>query len=152
MHAHSPHAHRRLRGLSFRQTLLVAFLVIAALLGGAAVQALLALEHVAQKSRDAARDAVRLTESAQRLAERTVAMERSARQFLVLDDGLLRDRYQATWQEARATQDVVAAAMAGRIHNPTLLMGAFAANVARANGWNDLRPADSPWEVHPKVS
>jgi ADP-ribose pyrophosphatase len=48
--------------------------------------------------------------------------------------------------------DVVAAAMAGRIHNPTLLMGAFAANVARANGWNDLRPADSPWEVHPKVS
>ena len=47
---------------------------------------------------------------------------------------------------------LVAAAMAGRIHNPTLLMGAFAANVARANGWNDLRPADSPWEVHPKVS
>lgn len=113
MHAHAPHAHRRLRGLSFRQSLLAAFLVITALLGGAAVQALMALEHVAQQSRDAARNAVRLNDSAQRLAERTVAMERSARQFLVLDDDSLRERYEATWHEARATQDVISAAMPG---------------------------------------
>lgn len=111
MHALAPHAHRRLRGLSFRQSLLAAFLVITVLLGGAAVQALLALEHVARQSREAAHNAVRLTESAQRLAERTVAMERSARQFLVLDDDSLRERYQSAWQEARATQDVIAATM-----------------------------------------
>lgn len=111
MHAHAPPAHRRLRGLSFRQSLLAAFLVITALLGGAAVQALLALEHVARQSREAAHHAVRLTESAQRLAERTVAMERSARQFLVLDDASLRERYQAAWQEALATQDVIAKAL-----------------------------------------
>ena len=111
MHTQSLPALRRLRGLSFRQSLLAAFLVIAALLGGAAVQALLTLEHVAKQSRAVAHNAVRLTENVQRLAERTVAMERSARQFLVLDDDGLRERYQAAWQEARATQEVIASAM-----------------------------------------
>lgn len=107
MHAQAPPGHRRLRGLSFRQSLLAAFLVITVLLGGAAVQALRTLEHVAQQGRAAALNAVRLTENAQRLAERTVAMERSARQFLVLADAGLRQRYESAWQEARATQDVI---------------------------------------------
>lgn len=44
--------------------------------------------------------------------------------------------------------DVVTSAMAGRIHNPTLLMGAFAAVTARARDWQGLRPADAPWPVH----
>jgi two-component system, NtrC family, sensor histidine kinase GlrK len=69
MHTQSLPALRRLRGLSFRQSLMAAFLVIAALLGGAAVQALLTLEHVAKQSRAVSHNAVRLTESAQRLAE-----------------------------------------------------------------------------------
>lgn len=97
-----------LRGLSFRQCLLAAFLLIAAALGGAAAQAMLALEHVALQGREASQDAAVLTAQVQRLAERTVAMERSARQFLVLDDPGLRERFDAAWQDARATQAVLA--------------------------------------------
>ncbi|HSW03665.1 sensor histidine kinase [Aquabacterium sp.] len=102
-------------GLSFRQWLLAAFLLITALLGGAAIQVLLTLEQTARRSRDTAGEAVGLTENAQRLAERTVAMERSARQFLVLDDASLRERYHATWLDARATLQSLADALA---HTP----------------------------------
>jgi two-component system, NtrC family, sensor histidine kinase GlrK len=103
-----------LRGLSFHQCLLAAFLLITALLGGAAAQAMFALEHVAVQGRQASLDAAALTAQVQRLAERTVAMERSARQFLVLDDASLRDRYQAAWQDAQATQSVLADLMRDR--------------------------------------
>jgi two-component system sensor histidine kinase GlrK len=107
-------AWQRLRGLSFHQCLLAAFLLITALLGGAAAQAMLALEHVAVQGRQASQDAAALTAQGQRLAERTVAMERSARQFLVLDDASLRDRYEAAWQDAKATQSVLAELMPDR--------------------------------------
>jgi len=100
-------ARQRLRGLSFHQCLLAAFLLITAVLGGAAAQAMFALEHVALQGRQASQDAAALTAQGQRLAERTVAMERSARQFLVLDDAGLRDRYQAAWVDAKATQSVL---------------------------------------------
>src|SRR5450830_992832 len=91
-----------LPGLSFRQLLLAAFLLIAALLSGTSVHALFTLERMSAHSRETAGQAVRLTEQAQRLAERTVAMERSARQFLVLDDPAFRDRYAEAWQQARS--------------------------------------------------
>lgn len=107
-------AWQRLRGLSFHQCLLAAFLLITALLGGAAAQAMFALEHVALQGREASQDAADLSAQVQRLAERTVAMERSARQFLVLDDAGLRERFQAAWADARATQ----AALAGRLREP----------------------------------
>lgn len=45
--------------------------------------------------------------------------------------------------------DVVAAGLAGRLHNPTLLMSCLAARAAREDGWGSLRPADTPWDVHP---
>jgi two-component system sensor histidine kinase GlrK len=101
-----------LRGLSFRQGLLAVFLLIAAALGGAAAQAMLALEHVALQGREASQDAAALSAQGQRLAERTVAMERSARQFLVLDDAALRERFQAAWADARDTQTALAATLA----------------------------------------
>ena len=66
------------------------------------MQALLTLERLAAHSRQNAQDAVHLTEDAQRLAERTVAMERSARQFLVLNDPAFRQRYQSARQDAQA--------------------------------------------------
>src|SRR5690606_35928673 len=94
-------------GLSFRQCLLAAFLLITALLGGAAVHALLTLEQVAGQSREAARQAVSLTETAQHLAERTVAMERSARQYLVLDDRSFKTRFETAWAEAVAARRVL---------------------------------------------
>lgn len=87
--------------LSFRQLLLAAFLLIAALLGGTSVHALLTLEKLATHSRETAHEAVRLTFNTQRLAERAVAMERSARQFLVLNDPAFRERYLSAWKDAR---------------------------------------------------
>ncbi|HSC79619.1 MAG TPA: HAMP domain-containing sensor histidine kinase [Chitinolyticbacter sp.] len=79
--------------LSFRQLLLVAFLLVGAVLSASSVQVWLSLERMAGHSRESARDAVRLTEAAERLAERTLTMERSARQFLVLDDEAFRQRF-----------------------------------------------------------
>ena len=66
------------------------------------VQALLTLEHLAQLGRETAAQAITLTEQSQRLSERTLAMERSARQFLVLDDPLFRERYASAREEASA--------------------------------------------------
>ena len=99
--------------LSFRQLLLAAFLFITVVLNGASVHALLALEGLAAHSRETARDAVRLTEAAQRLAQNTVAMERSARQFLVLDDPAFRQRYLDAWREAKTTLDALSMALPG---------------------------------------
>ena len=79
-----------------------AFILIAGLLAATSVRALLTLEHLARQGRESARHAVTLTEQSQRLAEQSLAMERSARQFLVLDDPLFRDRYLAAWQQAEA--------------------------------------------------
>ncbi len=87
--------------LSFRQLLLTAFLLIVALLSATSVQALLTLERLASDGRQTAHDAVQLTEDAQRLAERTIAMERSARQFMVLNDPVFRTRYREVWTEAQ---------------------------------------------------
>lgn len=66
------------------------------------VQALLTLEHLAQLGRETAAQAITLTEQSQRLSERTLAMERSARQFLVLDDPVFRERYASAREEAAA--------------------------------------------------
>jgi 8-oxo-dGTP pyrophosphatase MutT (NUDIX family) len=42
--------------------------------------------------------------------------------------------------------DVVGAALAGHLHNPILIMGAFATWTAlNGPGFDTLRPADAPW-------
>ncbi|MES2741646.1 MAG: HAMP domain-containing sensor histidine kinase [Pseudomonadota bacterium] len=87
--------------LSFRQLLFIAFILIAGVLTATSIQALLTLEQLARLGRENAAKAVLLTEQAQRLAERTQAMERSARQFLVLEEPVFRERYFAAWQEAQ---------------------------------------------------
>ena len=84
---------RILSRCSFRQLLLVAFLLIAGLLVATSVRALYTLGGVAAHSRQASRQAVDMTEHIQRLQERTAAMERAARQFLVLDDPIFRTRW-----------------------------------------------------------
>ena len=45
--------------------------------------------------------------------------------------------------------DVRDDALAGRLHNPGLVIGALAACAARDQGWRTLRPADAPWPEHP---
>jgi ADP-ribose pyrophosphatase len=49
-----------------------------------------------------------------------------------------------------ALDDVVDAVLASRVQNPSLVVGALAAQASRARGWSTLRPADSPWPDHPK--
>ncbi|TJZ78725.1 sensor histidine kinase [Chitiniphilus eburneus] len=94
--------------LSFRQLLLVAFLLVGAVLSASSLYVLVTLERLAAHSRESAREAVRLTEAAERLGERTLTMERSARQFLVLDDPVFRQRFLDAWQEARVALDTLA--------------------------------------------
>ena len=82
--------------LSFRQTLLAAFLLIAGLLAAASLGGLFTLERVMAQSRVATASALLLTADARQLAELRVAMERRARQYIVLDDpSLLRGFMQA---------------------------------------------------------
>ncbi|MEY4563592.1 MAG: hypothetical protein RLZZ618_2869 [Pseudomonadota bacterium] len=85
---------------SFRQLLLVAFLLIAALLSAASLQGLFTLEGLLKKSSQGARQAVSLSASSQVMAERSVDMERAARQFLVLGDPGLRQRFDDASREA----------------------------------------------------
>src|ERR1700712_3100700 len=87
---------------SFRQLLLLAFLLIAALLAAMSLRGLYTLDRLLSQSRAAAESAVRLSAGAQQLAERSTTMERSARQYVVLDDPVLRDRYTAAAHEAAA--------------------------------------------------
>jgi two-component system, NtrC family, sensor histidine kinase GlrK len=88
---------------SFRQLLLIAFLLIAALLGGTALRALVILDRLmAQSAQEAAR-ALELNGAAQSLAARTAVMERAARQSLVLNDAVLGRRYAEESRAARTT-------------------------------------------------
>jgi two-component system sensor histidine kinase GlrK len=88
--------------LSFRQTLLAAFLLIAGLLAAASLGGLFTLERVMAQSRVATASALLLTADARQLGELRVAMERSARQYIVLDDpSLLRGFTQASDEASR---------------------------------------------------
>ncbi|MDB5761847.1 MAG: histidine kinase [Herminiimonas sp.] len=98
---------------SFRQLLLVAFLLISGLLVATSVRALFTLESLAAHSRLASRQAVNMTEHLQRLNERTVAMERAARQFLVLDDPIFKERYHEAADQAQQALSAAASAMTG---------------------------------------
>jgi len=87
--------------LSFQQLLLVAFLLIGALLGAAAVRALFSLETLLEQSREGTAQAIALSTSAQSLSERSLTMERAARQSLVLRDSQLRQRFTEAAGNAR---------------------------------------------------
>lgn len=87
---------------SFRQLLLVAFLLIAAVLGATALRAVVVLERLVAQSGDEADRALALNAAVQALAARAAGMERTARQSLVLNDSLLRRRFDEEWRDARA--------------------------------------------------
>jgi len=65
------------------------------------------------------------------------------------------ERHERTDEEAEiefhwiALDDAVAAILAGRLHNPSAVVGILAAAAARADGFAGLRPADAPWPAHP---
>jgi two-component system sensor histidine kinase GlrK len=87
--------------VSFRQLLVVAFLLIAGLLAAASLRALFTLEQLTMQSRDGAARALDLSAAAQSLTERSVAMERTSRQSLVLADRLLRQRFDEAAADAQ---------------------------------------------------
>jgi len=86
---------------SFPQLLLVAFLLIGLLLGAAALRALFSLDTLMAQSRESAAQAIALSTAAQSLSERSLTMERAARQSLVLRDNLLRQRFTEAAGNAR---------------------------------------------------
>lgn len=95
---------------SFRQLLLVAFMLIAALLGGTAWRAVVILERLVAQSGQEADRALALNAAAQALATRTAGMERTARQSLVLNDTPLRRRFDEEWRAARTALQQMAEA------------------------------------------
>ncbi len=65
------------------------------------------------------------------------------------------ERHERTDEEAEiefhwiGLDDAVASVLAGRLHNPSAVVGILAAAAARANAYEGLRPADAPWPAHP---
>lgn len=73
--------------------MLLGFTVIVLLLGGVALHSWMVVESLVKQSRLSSDQAIQLTAAIQELAERSVDIERSARQYLVLDDPLFRQRF-----------------------------------------------------------
>ncbi|BCL75947.1 two-component sensor histidine kinase [Jeongeupia sp. HS-3] len=88
---------------SFRQLLLLAFILAAALLSATSLRALSTLQQAAEQSRSLSDAAVRQTEAVERLNERTQLFERSLRQYLVLDDASFLLRAKNAHQDASDT-------------------------------------------------
>ena len=86
---------------SFQQLLLFAFLLITALLVGVALRSVFQYDALMTQSRDAASRALALSGAAQSLAERSAAMERAGRQSLVLNDAVLRRRFDDAARDAQ---------------------------------------------------
>ncbi len=80
---------------SFRQSMLAGLLLIVAFLGWAGVRGWLLLERFAAQSRANGEIALQLSTSIQELGERTIELERSARQFMVLNDNAVLARFDA---------------------------------------------------------
>ena len=65
------------------------------------------------------------------------------------------ERHERTDEEAEIEfhwiklDDAVESVLAGRLHNPSAVVGILAAAAARADGFAKLRPADAPWPEHP---
>lgn len=91
---------------SFRQLLVVAFLLLAALLAAVSLRGLATLERLLQQSRAGAERTLQLSGHIERLAEHQQTMERASRQFLVLGDPALRETYA---RAANAAASAVAA-------------------------------------------
>lgn len=95
--------------ISFRHGMLVGFAVIVLLLGGAALRSWLLVEQLVGQSRRASEQALQLTAAIQELGERTVDVERSARQYLVVADPVFRQRFDEHLAQSLALVDRLAA-------------------------------------------
>jgi two-component system sensor histidine kinase GlrK len=85
--------------------MLLGFALVVLLLGGAAVQSWLVVERLVDQSRQSSDRAIQLMASVQELGERTVDIERSARQYLVLDNPVFRQRFDEHLTQSLAVVD-----------------------------------------------
>ena len=122
---------------SFRQLLLMAFLLIALLLGGTALRAVVILDRLMAQSADEAARSLELSAAAQSLAAHVTAMERAARQSLILNDRVLRGRADEEARGAQAALDRLGASglAPGQI-------GPWRARLAGITG-----QLDGPWDT-----
>ncbi|MCY7317095.1 MAG: HAMP domain-containing histidine kinase [Rubrivivax sp.] len=97
---------------SFRQLLVVAFLLLTALLAAVSLRGLSTLERLLQQSRAGAERTLQLSGHIERLGEHHVTMERAARQYLVLGDSALRSTYQRAATAAVGAVDALAGEVA----------------------------------------
>jgi two-component system, NtrC family, sensor histidine kinase GlrK len=88
--------------ISFRQAMLAGFVAIVLLLGGMALHSWLVVEHFVDRSRHGNELALQLTASIQELGDSTIDVERSARQFLVLGDASVRQRFDENMAQSLA--------------------------------------------------
>ena len=86
---------------SFPQLLLIAFLGIILLLGGALTRTLVAVGTLTEANRDYPLQALDTVQAVRELQELTVALEREARQYLVLNDPGLRQEIRQTLGNAQ---------------------------------------------------
>jgi len=93
---------RLLSKLPFQYWLLTAFLLIGILLGGAALWSLFTVDRLMVQSQQRAHQSIEMHAAAQALAARSLDMERSARQSLVLADPALLQQFKETAAEADA--------------------------------------------------
>ncbi len=103
---------------SFQQLLLFAFLLVVGLLVGVSLRAVFQFDTLITQSRDQASSALALSNGARSLSERSAAMERAARQSVVLNDAVLRGRFSDAARDAselldRLAQNGLVAAPAG---------------------------------------
>ncbi len=87
--------------LSFRQLLLISFLSIILLLGGALTRALVVVETLKEENRQYPVKALEIVENVRELQDLTVNLERDARQYLVLNDPGLRKELKEIWRKSR---------------------------------------------------
>lgn len=78
---------------SFRQSMLAGFLLMALFLSWAGIRSWLLLERFVEQSRSNGEQALQLSASIQELTDRTIELERSARQYVVLRDSALLERF-----------------------------------------------------------
>lgn len=92
---------------SFLRLSLTGFLLIALLLGGTLVKTVLLLEDLAKQSEQATDQAVQLTQALQRLDESAVTLERTARQYVLLEDSSLLTAYRQADVAALKTVEAI---------------------------------------------
>lgn len=95
--------------------MLAGFLLIAVLLSWAALRSWLVLEQFVDRSRQGSEQALQVSAAIQELAERTVDLERSARQFAILKDSALLDRFDENAEHSRNATNRLEAVTGGAL-------------------------------------